>query len=307
MRLIERENIGKQVHRSGWPHVMEAVGRHATPGGLLLDDCVEASFLFRPQHHPHREPWVGIFHFPHDVVSPMGFDRARNSAWSLWARPDFKKSLPRLRGAVSMCSRLAAWLAPRLGVPVATIMHPTETGVTQWNPGCLAEPKMLQVGWHLRNTRAIYHVPPANGWRYLRIAPVDRWQRRRDARIRRRLGSEPNGLVEDLPRLDDAEYDEALATSVVVMEVWGAAANNVVVECVARGTPLLVNRLPAVEEYLGEDYPLYFRRLRDVPALLRPERLVAASEHMRGRRGRWLELDTFAGCLAEFVRRIETC
>ena len=53
------------------------------------------------------------------------------------------------------------------------------------------------------------------------------------------------------------EYDALLSSSVVLCLMYATAANNVVVECIARGTPLLINPLPAVVEYLGPDYPLY--------------------------------------------------
>ena len=33
----------------------------------------------------------------------------------------------------------------------------------------------------------------------------------------------------------------------------GFTANNAVIECIARGTPILVCRHPSVEEYLGAD------------------------------------------------------
>ncbi len=48
-----------------------------------------------------------------------------------------------------------------------------------------------------------------------------------------------------------------------------------------RGTPLLVNRLPAVEEYLGTGYPLYYSDLDDAAAkALDPGRLRAAHEYL---------------------------
>jgi hypothetical protein len=33
------------------------------------------------------------------------------------------------------------------------------------------------------------------------------------------------------------------------------------VECISTGTPIIVNYHPAIVEYLGEDYPLYFNRI----------------------------------------------
>lgn len=306
MRLISRPSIGHQIHRSGWPYVMSFF--EAGTNGVLLDDCVEASFLFRPIGHAHREPWVGIFHFPSEIESPMPMDTSRNWAQSLWGKPLFRGSLPRLVGAVTLCEDLAVWLRRQIRAPVVKILHPTATDVPQWDPGSLAAPTILQVGYHIRNARAIFHVPPTEGWRYVRVPPVDPWQRRRDRKIRARLGRECNDRVTDLPgRLSDEEYDEAFANSVILTHVWGAAANNVVVECIARGTPLLINPLPAVVEYVGPKYPLYFHRLKDVPRLLTRDNLLAASAHLVERRGDWMRGDVFAAAVNRFVREVSPC
>jgi hypothetical protein len=37
----------------------------------------------------------------------------------------------------------------------------------------------------------------------------------------------------------------------------------VIIESIARGTPILINKLSAVVEYLGEDYPMYFSSLEE--------------------------------------------
>ena len=63
--------------------------------------------------------------------------------------------------------------------------------------------------------------------------------------------------------LSNKDYDELLSKNVVFLDLYDASANNAVIECLARGTPLLVNPLPAVMEYLGEGYPLYFSSLEE--------------------------------------------
>ena len=45
------------------------------------------------------------------------------------------------------------------------------------------------------------------------------------------------------------------------MDLEGASANNGVIESMRRNTPLLINRIPAVVEYLGNQYPFYFSNL----------------------------------------------
>jgi hypothetical protein len=64
------------------------------------------------------------------------------------------------------------------------------------------------------------------------------------------------------------EYDELLSQNVCFIDLYDAAANNVVLECILRSTPLIVNKVGGVVEYLGNDYPLYFENLDEVPGLL---------------------------------------
>jgi hypothetical protein len=64
--------------------------------------------------------------------------------------------------------------------------------------------------------------------------------------------------VEELSYLGATEYDALLSSSVVFLCLYDASAVNTVIECIVRKTPILVNRLPAVEEALGEDYPGFY-------------------------------------------------
>jgi hypothetical protein len=78
------------------------------------------------------------------------------------------------------------------------------------------------------------------------------------------------------------EYDDLLSRSAVFVDLMDCSANNVIVDCIARGTPLLINRHPAAEEYLGADYPLFYDGMEMADGLLRDDaRLRAASVHMR--------------------------
>ena len=43
----------------------------------------------------------------------------------------------------------------------------------------------------------------------------------------------------------------------MILSLVDASANNAVIDCIARATPLLVNPHPAVIEYFGADYPTY--------------------------------------------------
>jgi len=61
-----------------------------------------------------------------------------------------------------------------------------------------------------------------------------------------------------LEGLNNTQYDHLLTQNIVFINLVDAAAVNTILECIARNTPILVNRLPATEEYLGRDYPLFY-------------------------------------------------
>lgn len=62
----------------------------------------------------------------------------------------------------------------------------------------------------------------------------------------------------------ESEYNNKLKRSVVFLKLEDAAAVNVVVECISSSTPIIVNKLPSIVEYLGEEYPLFYENEEDI-------------------------------------------
>ena len=305
MKLIQRTNCGAGVHRSGWPVVEAALQKVADDDGILCDITLEQSFLFgNGPKQPHTEPFVGIAHFPHIVDMTYPLDRVRDSAWTLHNNLSFKRSLPFMRGGISLCESLAAFWEGQIDKPFIALKHPTLTDVPQWSwDKFAAQPTMIQLGSHIRNTRAIFHQPPKKGWRYGRIVSQSSYYRKRDAELEAMLGPGCNHQVQDWPRVDNDTYDRAMAASVVISATCGLAACNVIVESIARQAPIIVERRPETEEYLGVDYCLY---LGETSALRLGEAdLKQASEQLALRKGPWLEPAFFAERVLEFCENME--
>lgn len=74
--------------------------------------------------------------------------------------------------------------------------------------------------------------------------------------------------VKVIDRLSNEEYDELLSQNIVFLNLVDASAVNTVIECIVRHTPIIINRLPAVEEYLGTDYPLYYETFEEAIDLI---------------------------------------
>jgi len=66
--------------------------------------------------------------------------------------------------------------------------------------------------------------------------------------------------------IDNQSYDRLLAENVIMIKLYDSSANNTIIECIARQTPILVNPIAAVVEYLGAEYPLYYNTLEEAAA-----------------------------------------
>ena len=90
------------------------------------------------------------------------------------------------------------------------------------------------------------------------------------------------------------EYDNLLSENIVLVDLFDASANNTVLECIIRNTPILINKLPAVVEYLGLDYPLYFNNLNEIDNLLEEKNIIKSHEYLKNMDKSKFELNYFA-------------
>jgi hypothetical protein len=54
------------------------------------------------------------------------------------------------------------------------------------------------------------------------------------------------------------DYDDLLIKNIIFIHLYDTSANNIILKAIMYKVPIIVNKHPAVVEYLGEDYPLYF-------------------------------------------------
>ena len=78
---------------------------------------------------------------------------------------------------------------------------------------------------------------------------------------RQRINSRALDSVTRVDFLSNRGYDRLLSENIVFLDLLDSSANNAIIECIARNTPILVNPIDPVMEYLGRDYPFYFNSL----------------------------------------------
>ena len=85
---------------------------------------------------------------------------------TIFAKEIWKRSAEHCKGLFALSEHVARSVRHETGLPVSTLLHPSEIPSTQFDFGSFeANPrkKVVQVGWWLRNLNAIVRLPIARG------------------------------------------------------------------------------------------------------------------------------------------------
>ena len=111
--------------------------------------------------------------------------------------------------------------------------------------------------------------------------------------------------MEVVGRLSDRSYDDLLSKSIVLCEYFDVSATNTAIECIARNTPFLVNRHPALEEYLGKNYPLFYDSIEEASSMAADTKKVREGyEWLNGLSKSPTQGDQFVRQVVEFLREL---
>lgn len=262
-------------HRSGWAYALDALTplMKPKPNGVLLDSFIEATFCWDLQKNeqsgelPYRRDWIAFVHNPPGIPLWHDFDSAPQSIFKL---PAWRESQPHCRGIYAFSQTMCSWLRQQIEVPVAFAVHPTEPSDLCFTmKAFIANPnrRIIQIGSWLRRLHSIARLKVSLQKTLLSPRPLP------DPRLQFLIQREAEhdsdarkadwSSVEFLAHQSARDYDLLLANNIVFLDLYDTVVNNTILECIVRRTPVLCNRLPALEELLGHDYPLFFSNLEE--------------------------------------------
>jgi hypothetical protein len=256
-------------HRSGWLYVLKHLKPLHNPNGILLDSFIERTFCWRPGGPTSNlEPWIGFIHVPPNVPKWFQYEQSNDYIFNSNA---WEKSLPYCKGLFTLSHYHQKNLESKLDIPVNYLFHPTEIPKIKWNwEKFMAnkEKKIVQVGWWLRKLHTIFQLPTKKYKKiFLRITHADLkslMKQERDILIKEgQFNDKMYETAESIFYIPNKEYDKLLSENIVIINLYDSNANNTVIECTVRNTPILVNPIEPVIEYLGDNYPFYFSSLEE--------------------------------------------
>ncbi|HYK20998.1 MAG TPA: glycosyltransferase [Pyrinomonadaceae bacterium] len=264
-------------HRGGWGYVGKVINAQLhTPDGVAYFSSVEHELLQRHLDNkgPIKEPWVGFMHqMPHHDLK--FWDLARIVQHDIW-----KESIRYCRGLWTLTDYQKSFLEElNVPVPVSKVYYPVEVPDLNfsWEKFLANQTRQIFcIGMYLRNFQAFYELEvPGFEKVLLKYPNFDR------DLTTGRLSLDMNDSVSALEMVSVAEYDELLARNIVFLSLEDAGAVTTVIECIVRGTPVLVNPVGGVIEYLGPNYPLYYDTLAEAERKAQDFELIkSAAEYL---------------------------
>lgn len=214
-----------------------------------------------------NSPWIGIWHNPHNM--PLWFDYC-NSPQMIMKKDIYIKNINTCKGIIVLSNYLASWMRKNIPshVPISILYHPTDNCDIKFSfdKFIMNERKcIIQIGYWLRNMCAIGKLKTNTYkkiWLYGTQHAMDCIDRENKIHKTKKIKCASMTDV-SLMRVNDDEYDKMLSENIVFLYLYDSSANNAIIECIARNTPILINKHPAIVEYLGEDYPFYYSCIDD--------------------------------------------
>jgi hypothetical protein len=264
-------------HRSGWSYVVDSLLKFHNENGVKFEGFLENPFIWnrdgclKEGEIPFKKDWVGVIHNPWDFPTE---NNEKITTKDLINSDVFRESLKTCRGLYVLSNYLRNKIIQEINVPVDFLYHPTEFVTDLFSIEKFRKNKnknILEIGSWLRKMNSLFLLEENTDiWKKLRIIPSLLNYEKMIKKIENEkqlfnltVTSQMKNRVEYIQPLSDRDYDNFLTENVVFIDLYESSANNTIVECLARGTPLLINKLPAVVEYLGEDYPFYFDTLEE--------------------------------------------
>lgn len=224
-------------HFFGWTKIVNFLNesiKSYEKSPTYLDVAFEKHWIYDKNmdviNHCKSNPWIAFVHHPHNQR-----ENHLTMSYNLKHNKFFKDSIKNLKGIFTVCETQASdyrKLPELQNIPISTILHPGPPNMKQFSVENFND-TIVTMGQHMRNNQILNNFDTGN--------------------IKKKF----------LKGVSNEEYENALSESAVFQNYVNCTASNVICECIASCTPIVVNKLPAIVEYLGEDYPLYYDSLQE--------------------------------------------
>jgi hypothetical protein len=277
------------THRGGWKSIIQyglnnntICNKYNYLQKIILEDCCESYFLgwSGSQSLPITNKWIGITHFTNNVPSIWNNCHIDN----LLNNKIFIKSLDNCNGLIVLSNFMKKYLSTYnclKNIPIYSLKHPIGKFVKVFDLDkflSLGKFNLVLLGQQLRNLSDVFKINSSIIDKKIWLSgisdkTINKQQLYKDLFYNKIVSKFENfdNIKKTLqtPYLSNfEEYDNMMTSSIILIPLYNACANNSVLEIIQSNTPAFITRLPATEEYLGKNYPMFYNDIIEVNNIL---------------------------------------
>jgi hypothetical protein len=272
-------------HRFGWKYVTESVSKYfCNRDGIRFYSWLDVDYVFNTNSLLYKinknKNWVGILH-----LTPVSFKKYYKNCDIdiLFENNEFIENLKYCKGLFTLSKYMKKYIEDKLisigfsNILVNSLYHPVYISEPYFNPKTIdTYDTIVSLGIQLRKNTTIYKL----NTNHKKI-----WLPGRDKEYANKfLLEECNEFNITLSKkelksvyilqLSDDEYDKVLLSSIVIIDIYNASANNSIIECISKNIPCFVSNIESIKEYIGEDYPLLFSNIDELSSKIKNKSLI---------------------------------
>jgi len=242
---------------------------------MIFDDWLELSFPchnIETQRKDYIYPFFSFLHNP-SCLNKVGSFVYTNSM--VMKHPELVKS--KISFLVCLSEHHGDYVESMFNLCIKRMLHPLEIGTAPRFDilKFLHSPtkRIFNIGWWLRKYKIFLQLQNYSKTIVIKSNEGPHVEEFIKTQIPDTMIDSQQNIDEDqlkqahsttiIRNLSNEDYDQIFSENIVFLHVSDAAANNIVLECIMNNTPILVNNIPAIVEYLGESYPFYFTNAAD--------------------------------------------
>ena len=242
-----RNIANTKQHYYGWGHIIKQFinSTKLLNDGVVLDTWVDQKNDKQQLDLISNNLWIGILHATPSNINNYSLRNFINS-------DNFKLSKKNCQCLITTSEHSKKHLKSLTDLPVKVLLHPKpNTGHCFDLDYYLANPSIRHSGFYARNI--INFIKFDTNIR--KVIYSDR--ENRNNVYNKTLNSNSHSIIYKSQYLENSDYIHLLTTSIGFSFFDDCSASNSILEHIMTHTPLIINRIPPIEEYLGRDYPLF--------------------------------------------------
>lgn len=262
MKIKKIINVSEpSYHYYGWGSIIDTLSQRVKldNNGIILHTFTDCIFWPNKKRALPKEPWIGFVHSA--IKNQPSRPKKSYCIDGLIESDEFQRSLLFCKGLITLSDYTKKYLESKLDIPIHNCFLPKKTESNFFNfSDYFDSPIISHSGFELRDISKFYLLKTSFKKQIFVNQKHNLDLISKELSLNNlKLHNENINIV--FKNLSNKEYIKKLTSSIGFSYYYDCGASHSIIEHIMSHSPLVVNKIPPIVEYLGEDYPMYYENI----------------------------------------------